>query len=583
VAIDPAEILKDIDPLALPAEAPPAEAEYREADLGGLACAFCTKFHVVSFREEDGISVPIGVCDQWEANVDGVYVCDQFADSGPAIDKHGEEVWSEFSAAGDTIVQYDEIHLAGTAIKEKGGKILKGILRTGHWPVTPTLFGKINKPLTIVAKGKSDPVAGIISLEEIYSNFKAGNGIKKVQIPLTDEAKKDHKNLTRLNTGFVEDLFLEEDNGVTHLVAEMGFTEPDVKEKALRGTYSDVSSGVPHHPKFGAFLEHVCITNQPFVDELKPYLVASDAPESVKDAEVVHHILETPATEVEVKTEDPAKERVRVTYGSVLKGVDKTMTEQFGASASDYRMIDADDDKVTLQHTSTGVTWTISYTVEDDEVALAPFTEWVAVEKKDEGTAEPPEETAPRSPHPLSGDADLDAAREDREMRLAASAYTTTKRTGDRPMTVISRTELDALGLNDEQRAAFLKLHSENTTLSASNKEADADKRIKELETLGFSDRPGALKLYRNVFLSDDGGPAIILLSDDGSEAKEKKSALEILDAFIDAQLGAEGKITFSDQHIEQPGDKKPSNTDTERPVVDRAKDARDFLYPNGR
>lgn len=150
-------------------------------------------------------------------------------------------------------------------------------------------------------------------------------------------------------------------------------------------------------------------------------------------------------------------------------------------------------------------------------------------------------------------------------------------------MTVISRAELDALGLNDEQRAAFLKLHNENTTLAASNKEADAAKRIKELEDLGFSDRPGALKLYRQVFLSDDGGPAIVLLSDDGSEAKEKKSALEILDAFINAQIGSTGKVEFSDQHVQQPGDVKPPINHEKPPLDQRVKDATDFLFPNGR
>ncbi len=579
--VKPADILKDIDPLTLPADAPPAEANYREADLGGIACAFCSKFKVTDFREEDGISVPVGVCEMWESKVDGVMVSDGFASSSPPLDKEGQEVWGEFSAA-EQIAQYDEIHCAGTAITEKDGKLYKGILRTGHWPVTPTPFGKIKKPLTIVATGKSDPAKGIISLDEIYSNFKAGNGPKKIQIPLSDEEKKDHKNTTALNTGFVRDLKLEEEDGVTHLVAEMDFTEPEVKAKALRGTYSDVSSGVPHHTEYGAFLEHVCITNQPFIDNLKPWLVASDAPAAVADAEIVHHVLETPASEVEPKKEnDPS--RVRVTYGTVLKGVDKAIEEKFGATGIDYKMLDANDETVTLEHKLSGTTWTIGYTVEDAEVILAPFDEWTIVEKQDEGTAEPPPETAPRSPHPSTGDADLDAAREDREMRLAASAHTTTNRTGDAPMTVISRAELDALGLNDEQRAAFLKLHNENTTLAASNKEADAAKRIKELEDLGFSDRPGALKLYRQVFLSDDGGPAIVLLSDDGSEAKEKKSALEILDAFIDAQIGSTGKVEFSDQHIQQPGDVKPPINHEKPPLDQRVKDATDFLFPNGR
>lgn len=575
MAVEPGTILKDIDPLSLPADAPPAEANYREADLAGLACAFCTKFRITDFREEDGIQIPVGVCDLWEAKVDGVMVSDGYADSGPQLDKDGEEVWSEFSAT-ETLPQYDEIHCAGTDITEKNGKVFKGILRTGSWPVTPTPFGKIKKPLKIVAKGKSDPVAGVISLEEIYSNFKAHNGVKRVQIPLSDEEKKDHKNTTGVNTGFVEDLLLEEHDGETHLIAEMGFTEPDVRAKALRGTFADVSSGVPHHPEFGAFLEHVCITNQPFIDELRPWLTASDAPAEVKDAAIVHHILPN------VNADPEPEPRVRVPYGVVLKGVSKAIEEKFGATGTDYTMVDADDDSVTLHHAMSDTTWTITYTVKDGDVEFAPYSEWTVVEKQEqeEGTAEPPPVTAPPISLAPTGDAELDAAREAREMRLAASATVNDRKADD--MTVISRSELDALGLNPQQRAAYDKLLTENTTLAASTKEADCNARIAELEGLGFKDRPGALKLYRKVFLSDDGGPAIVLLSDDGTDAKERKSTLEVLDAFIAAQA-VEGKVTFSDQQTFVPGDEPPPKDHGKRPVADRAADAKAFLYPNGR
>lgn len=153
-------------------------------------------------------------------------------------------------------------------------------------------------------------------------------------------------------------------------------------------------------------------------------------------------------------------------------------------------------------------------------------------------------------------------------------------------MAVISREELDRLELSDEARAAFQSVLDENSTLTGKTREQEATSRLEELKGYGFTDRPGALKLYRRVFLADDKRPAIVLFSDKEGETDKKESltALEILDQFIDGLRGAEGKVTFSDQHVEQPGDEKPPSEDGDkRPVGDRVKDARDFLYPNGR
>src|ERR1700752_4667294 len=122
--VDAAVILKDVNPLALPADSPPGVANYREADLSGICCAHCVKFRMTGHREEDGILVPTGVCDQWEAYVDGVMVSDGFVDNSPAWDTSGNEVWSEFSAS-EALPVYNEIHFAGGATEKKDGKVLK--------------------------------------------------------------------------------------------------------------------------------------------------------------------------------------------------------------------------------------------------------------------------------------------------------------------------------------------------------------------------------------------------------------------------------------------------------------------------
>lgn len=106
---------------------------------------------------------------------------------------------------------------------------------------------------------------------------------------------------------------------------------------------------------------------------------------------------------------------------------------------------------------------------------------------------------------------------------------------------------------------------SENAELRARSREADADSRVAELSALGLEQRPGALKLYRQVFLADDGEPAAVLLSD-GNQGTEEISALEILDRFIEAmKAGDEDTILLSDQALVNNGDPKPpANADGE-------------------
>jgi hypothetical protein len=145
----------------------------------------------------------------------------------------------------DDVFGVSEIHLADTDQTEEDGFVYKEILRTGEWPAIPTRAGQINKPLRVVRDGASSRDNGTISLSEILSNFQAG-AIPRVQVPLSDTRDDHPDDITRVNTGFVRELFIkDEEDGISKLVAKIEFTEPDVKEKALRGTYADVSSGIP--------------------------------------------------------------------------------------------------------------------------------------------------------------------------------------------------------------------------------------------------------------------------------------------------------------------------------------------------
>jgi len=150
----------------------------------------------------------------------------------------------------------------------------------------------------------------------------------------------------------------------------------------------------------------------------------------------------------------------------------------------------------------------------------------------------------------------------------------------------LTREQLDALGLSEEQRAAVEQLNSETVTLSdqvstlrSETREQKCDGRIEELKAMGFAEKPGALKHYRSVFLGDDDGPAVVVLSDKGE--KQKLTALQILDQFIDGLKGDKDRVQFSDQHLASGHDDPPPADDTDadkRPVADRVADMKAAL-----
>ena len=586
MAVNPVEILREVNPQAVPADAPPDVANYRDAEIQGVACAFCSKFSFEGFKggSADQMGLPIGYCHQWESNVDGWKICDWYASGMPSFDHNGREVWD----MGDSPMM-SEIHFATGAVEESEGLVVKEILRTGEWPVIPTAGGLIKKPLRVIRDGTSSKSDGVISMSELLTHFKAGIP-HRVQVPLSDEANNDHKNTTRLNTGFVRDLWITDEGDSSKLVAKIHFTEPDVREKVLRGTFDDVSCGIPWDLKvrgqqFGACLEHVCITNKPFIDGLGPFLALSDGEEHVEVAIAHFGALatadsesqetetepteppdgETAPEETETETETPpsAHDAVPPSFNELRVMVIGALQLQLGLG-SDYEVADIRGETAIVRNRIADVTWTVPFTFEQDgrKLSVAPIADWVQEEGQTD--AEPP-------PTQLS---ELERARQLRELRLSQPS-TTSK--GGQPMSTLS---LDGVELSDEQRAAIQNVLDENAKLKGENREAQVEKRIAELSDLGLNERPGALKLYRSVFLSDDGGAAIVLLADDGKE-KERLTALDILDRFIEAVKGSDGKVVLSDQALVSGNDIKPPNTaegEGQKPLEERVAEAKSAL-----
>lgn len=512
-----------------------------------------------------------------------------------------------------------EIHLSGDDYQEQDGFVVKEILRTGEWGVIPTKSGLVDKPLRVVKDGISDSKEGIISLSEIVENFNLG-AIPNVQIPLSDDSD-DHKNITRLNTGYVRDIWISEDeNGEAKLVAKMEFTEPDVKEKVLRGTYSDVSCGIPwsivsRGKKYGASLEHVAITNRPFIDGLGPFLAASDNVE--EEVEVTHFSMETAVADAvaEVSAEQaptiptdgaadfdiekldqaPVSDAAIADVEAELDALEESVIEaeqnsdgeeslfstnelaSLGSEAltsqlnlpDGYEITDvlyADGEQIfTVRNSIAETSWQVPFQIASDGtshgVLMAAVEDWIAV-AEEEAQAPVENSAAPRQVAPMS---DLEAAQHLREIRLSDVPEITNEEDN---LSTLHGEELDRLDLSDEQRAAFQSILDENAALAAKTREADADARISELEEMGLKERPGFLKLYREVMLSDDGGPAVVVFSD-GSEEKEKLTAVEILDRALEALKDDEGQVALSDQALVSGNDNPPPADASEEVALD--------------
>ena len=217
----------------------------------------------------------------------------------------------------------------------------------------------------------------------------------------------------------------------------------------------------------------------------------------------------------------------------------------------------------TVRNSIAETSWNVPFQIASDGtshgVLLAAIEDWTSVEEE---VAQAPVENsaAPRQVTKLS---DLEAAQQLREIRLSDVPAITKMEEN----MLQGREELDRLDLSDEQRAAFQSILDENATLSASARESDAEKRISELEEMGLKERPGFLKLYREVMLSDDGGAAVVLLSD--GEDKEKLTAIEILDRALDALKTDEGQVALSDQALVSGNDNPPPADASEELALD--------------
>jgi hypothetical protein len=595
--VDPAAIVGEQDPWDGLADQPPPISGYREADVAGIACWNCAHFTPIGDNDNDGVID--GACCLFEAKADGNYTCDRFTAHADLLRQGPHTEWQEDmanmqqDAMGPSVMESEysdssilsRLNFASEATEEDG-LVWKDILRTGVWTHTPLGGRVVKKPLQIRRDGESDPVNGVISLAELYENFNDG-AIPYVTVPLSDD-EKDHKNIARLNTGFVRKLKLEDRDGVSVLRAGIDFTEPDVKGKVLRGTIPDVSAGVPFNVTrrsdnrhFNTVLDHVCLTRKPFVDKLTPFGIAAADGEELPVEAYEQEASESEPTPAPPESSPPPpseqeNETVQLTFRQYEAAIRKALADQLRLSP-EYKVEDVGNNVAIIVHAASHSKWEVPFRMTDNReapLALAGIENWKLLEEEQQ---EAPAETT-RS---LTATDALRQARELRELRLSQP----TSQPGGIQMSDLMT--LDGVELSDipeEARARIQNIINENADLRRTSQTGKVNERIEELksiEGLNFADRPGALKLYRQVMLSDDGGPAIVLFSDGDEDKKERLTALEILDRFIEGLKAGEGAAEFSDQHFASGNDRKPAKdaSGEGRPLEERVEDSKKALY----
>lgn len=154
-------------------------------------------------------------------------------------------------------------------------------------------------------------------------------------------------------------------------------------------------------------------------------------------------------------------------------------------------------------------------------------------------------------------------------------------RTGNDPLEGVDLSDPEAV------KAAFARVEAENQQLRSRSRVGDVAAEIERVKELGFSDAPGFLATYRDILLSDDEEPAMVLFShnEEGDRApgtsEEKLTATQVAQRLIAAlPTDDDGKVLFSGQALESGNDNPPPPDEgEERSVEERTRDAEEAIH----
>lgn len=223
------------------------------SDSKALVCEGGSDYYVVPFNVSKKGDLTVGEETDWKA------VTQAWVEEKVGLSDEG--VLAEmFFAVGST------------ATLDEEGLLWKPVMREGTWAYSPSAKGAVAKPIKVVKDGASSKSNLTISLTELKNNFDAG-AIEHVTIPTS------HQNKVHENTGFVKKLRInEDDEGRAVLEAGHLFTDKEIERKALDGSIANTSAGVlfdfiekEKGRKFGAVVEHIALTNRPWLTGMKPF------------------------------------------------------------------------------------------------------------------------------------------------------------------------------------------------------------------------------------------------------------------------------------------------------------------------
>lgn len=130
--------------------------------------------------------------------------------------------------------------------------------------------------------------------------------------------------------------------------------------------------------------------------------------------------------------------------------------------------------------------------------------------------------------------------------------------------------DLDGIDFSDPDKAkeAVGGILEENQRLRSHSQKGEITAKVDRLKEMGFAEMPGFLAEYRDILLSDDGEPAMVLLSHDDNDNETGRTTLtatEIADRLIAAiPTDDKGKILFSGQGLDTGTTERPAETEAE-------------------
>jgi hypothetical protein len=446
-----------------------------------------------------------------------------------------------------------ELYFADGSVEKDEGLIWKEVLREGVWKYRPGAGAKpIPIPLKVVA-GNTDE-EGQIGMADLIDAFEDG-AVDHVTVPTSHEDKPQD------NTGYVRKLKVVGKNGKKKLLAGIEFTEPDIEEKAQRGSIAGSSCGIMFDyvrkdsgKKYGKVIGHVALTNKPWINGMKPFGV--DAAEFSQD-DIVSLLFE----EV-VWDKDKSYNGLRQKLDGALAG-------------TGFFCVDIQDNKALVNKFDNGASKDVNYVIpfdfNENEIVLPAQDKWIEASQEwvkasedtiktltqrfkktsesEELSEEAPDRGATHSdPENNGGNMSGEDKKEKKEDTGAPS---------DEPAPAVDLSEEAKQALLDQAKKDWeesnLKLAEENETLRKSVHRMQVDQRIGELEKVGFKNYPGLLAQIRTAMLADTGKPVLTLSEqEEGKEPVEVSLAVtDVIERFIEALPYEDGRLNFGEQALE--------------------------------